>query len=136
MAEAVTAVMTVDGFEKWGEVTVRPRTVADSMLNIPGRTDRLLSGNPNPGRYAMNAATAVAIAQFAIVEPTDLVERIMASNDPRDVNFFYAFAEEYNELNQDFLKAAKEKKSGKTTGKDAASSSDTTETSSPPTEDG
>lgn len=132
-----TAIITVDGYEKWGEITVKPRTVADNMLHIPAEVDRLLQGNPQSSNSRVqNSAYAIATAKFAIVEPADLVEQVLRSTDPNDMAFFWAFMREYDTMNQDFLKSAETKKSGRTTGKKSASPSDTTETSSLLTLDG
>lgn len=135
-SEIQTAIIVVDGFEKWGEITVRQRTVRDSMISIPVKVDELLKGTPNPGNYQYNAAYAIAIAQFAILEPVGLVEQILSSPDENDINFFYRFSREYSGMNQDFFAAAQAKKSGETIGSESNLQSDTTVISSQPTIDG
>lgn len=125
------AYITVSGFEKWGEIGVRGRTVADSMLKIPARTEALLGANVDSAKgRAYYAASVVAIAEHAIVSPEGLVQDVMRSSDPEDVNFFYAFATEYAELNKDFISHVQKKKSGATTLKEPVSSSETEEDSS------
>jgi len=131
--EQQTAIITVDGFEKWGEITVRPRTVSATMFTIAPKAEKLMGDDPNPGNYLRNAAFAIATAKYAIVEPADLVDQVLSSSDPDDIDFFYRFVAEYAEMNKDFLSAAQQKKPGEAIGIESASPSDTTETSSPPT---
>jgi hypothetical protein len=131
------AYITVSGYEKWGEIGVRARTVADSMLKIPARTEALLGTNVESAKNrAYYAASIVAIAEHAIVSPPDLVQKVMASSDPKDVTFFYQFNEEYAKLNEDFIKHVKQKKSGETTGGESVSSLEIDEDSSQMTLDG
>lgn len=147
------ATLVVDGFEHLGPITVRPRTVGDTMLKIPGLVDQLLGSNMNPSAQSRYNALMIAIAQHAIVYPDDLVDRVLASNDPRDLqaelpveepkpggpktfrtSFFEQFAKEYGDWCEGKVEEARLGNSGKGskgTGKKSASTSETIEDSSP-----
>ena len=140
LAAAVTAeaseaaTITISGFEKWGPIVVRPKTVRDDNLRIPGLMERLLVGEDEPGARVLNNAWFISQATFAIVEPDDLVERVLDSPDPADAGFFYAFNKEYQAWLTARLENAQGKEPGegvtKAGGKSSVSSSETDETSS------
>jgi hypothetical protein len=131
-----TMSMTVKGFEHLGALIVRPRTIRDSMVSLPGLVDKLLGDNMNPSRNATNNANLIAIAQHAIVSPPNLVDKLLQSGNPKDIAFFLNFANEYADWLDQKSKEADQKKSGTTSGSESASTSDTSEISSPQTLDG
>ncbi|MBD2019346.1 hypothetical protein H6F43_04000 [Leptolyngbya sp. FACHB-36] len=131
---AETASLTVKGFEHLGVIVVRPRTMRDSMIVIPGLIDKLLGDNFQPSQSSAFNAGMIALASTVIVSPPSLVERVLKSTDDQDLNFFANFAQEYSNWLTARNKALHEKKSGaETDGKKSSSTSDTDATSSPPT---
>ncbi|NER79650.1 MAG: hypothetical protein F6K42_08720 [Leptolyngbya sp. SIO1D8] len=129
-----TTSMTVDGFEHLGVLIIRPRTLHDSMIDIPSLVDEMLKGNFYPSQNTIYNATAIAMAKSLIVSPPGLVERLLESTDSKDFQFFNEFGKQYQKWMNERVEAAREKKSGpdeEESGISSASSSETTETSSP-----
>lgn len=148
------ATMTVDGFEHLGVITVRPRTNMASAYVIPALQEkeiatamRLMQEIDPEGFSAANDmgdqtrfnSLVVAVARYAIVEPKDVVDRILDSSDPKDFGFFVQFAQEYGAWMDSQTEEAQGKKSGtapKASGKKSASLSATATDSPPLTLDG
>ena len=107
-----TASMTVDGYEHFGVLVVRPRTVRDTMITIPGLCDKILGGNLEPSTNTLYNAQMVALAQTVIVSPVDIVDRVLSSSKPEDIGFFLAFAQEYGRWIQHLSDESSKKKSG------------------------
>lgn len=142
------ATMTVDGFEHWGVITVRPRTNMASAYVIPALQEKELasamtlmqeidpegfSAANDMGDQTRFNSLVVAVARYAIVDPTDVVDQILASSDPKDFGFFVQFAQEYGAWMDRQTEEAQAKKSGrapKGSGKKSVSSSET-DTDSP-----
>ena len=124
-----TTSMTVPGFEHFGVLVVRPRTVRDSMVAIPSLVDRILGENFQPSQQSTFNAQLIALARTVIVAPIGIVDRILESDNDDDFRFFLAFGTEYGNWISDRTKAASEKKSGVTSGIESASTSGTGETS-------
>lgn len=134
-----TTSMTVDGFEHLGVLVVRPRTNRDSMITIPSVVDRILGDNMNPSQGTLYNATAIAMAEVLIVSPPGFVEQILESSDIQDLNFFGAFAGQYQRWQNELAETARGKGSGSVEagdGKRSASPSGTSTSSPPPTPDG
>lgn len=139
--KSAIAAMTVDGYEHFGVLLVKPLTQRDQVIGIPSLMDKELAAtdNLNPGAASYRGAQVLAYARAAIVSPPDLVDEILDSEDPRDANFFFAFNQQHNAWQLDLTKEAAEKKSGpatKATGSESASSSAIAETSSQPAQTG
>lgn len=134
-----TTSLTVDGFEHLGVLVVRPRTNRDSMITIPSVVDRILGDNMSPSPNTLYNATAIAMAECLIISPPGFVERILESSDLQDLNFFGAFAGQYQAWQNSLTEEARGKDSGtgeKDVGKKSVSPSDTSTGSPPPTPDG
>jgi hypothetical protein len=134
--ETTTATMTVEGFEHLGAIVVRPRTFRDSMIIIPLYVDQEINRamaeigieDVNPSGQLRYNAMMIAIARTVIVEPPDLVDKLLESTKGSDFTFFGKFAEEYTDWMDAQSEEAQEKKSGGTqrrgSGKKSASSSE------------
>lgn len=137
--ETKTAVMTVDGFEHRGLITVRPRKVKDK-LTIARLTDKYLFSdidgesleNIQVSPRTQYEANSYAIAKTVIVHPPGIVDEILESEDPRDwsalveieldgkkteveLSFFDSFLRDYSEWSDSLNAEAREKKSGRET---------------------
>lgn len=128
-----TISMTVKGYEHLGVIVVRPRTVGDSMTTIPKLVDKILGDDFNPSQNTAFNANLIALAQCVIVSPPGFVDTLLESTNDEDLRFFLAFAQEYAEWMQGRTEEAAKKKSGRISGTESASTSDTNETSSSPT---
>ncbi|MCD8487891.1 MAG: hypothetical protein LRZ84_14435 [Desertifilum sp.] len=111
-----TTSILIPEWEHLGAILIRPQTLNDAMLVIPSLVDKLLGTNLEPSRNTVFNASVIALAQTVIVSPPNLVEDILSSNDPRDLNFFIAFASEYKRWTDVQLEESKLKKFGKRSG--------------------
>ena len=133
--EAVaTESLIVTGFEEWGVIVVRPRSLRDSMVVIPNLIDQLLADNLNPSENSRFNAHLIAIAKTVIVSPPNFVDQVLASENIADLEWFNAFFVEYRAWMDARTEEASKKKQA--TGKKSASTSETSETSSQPMSDG
>lgn len=141
MGTVRTFPLTVPDFEYLGVIIVRLLTGQDRLINIPNLRDKAIGDNFNPSQMTLVYAETLAQASCAIVAPPDLVDNLLRDEDPEAVAFFFAFSKEYKALVDEHSEALRKKKSLKATpsnpdGNGSVSTSDTGETSSPPTQDG
>lgn len=111
-----TSSLTVTGFEHYGVLVVRPRTIRDSSIAIPSTADKILGDNFKPSQATAFNANLIALAMAVIVAPVHTVESVLNSSDDQDMGFFLAFATEYGQWMQERGKAIAQKKSGRTSG--------------------
>ncbi len=140
--------LTVPGFEFLGALQVKLLTGHDQIKKLNLR-DKLLDDNFNSRQGTNTFFDFIAEASLAIVSPPGLVDQLLNDPDPDMMAFFLAFYREYqlvvadnavNVRRKKYLEdqAAKAKREAKSEGdgNESASTSDTDETSSPPTPDG
>lgn len=129
-----TTSMVVDGYEHWGVLVIRPRTLRDSMITIPSVVDALLKDNMAPSQNTVYNATAIAMTKVLVVSPPGITNQVLESSSRKDLGFFNAFTKQYQEWMDAQTAEASEKKSGEVetaSGTESASWSETDATSSP-----
>jgi hypothetical protein len=141
MGTVRTFALTVPDFEYLGVIIVRLLTGQDRLITIPNLRDKALGDNFNPSQMSLVYAETLAQTSCAIVSPPDLVDTLLRDEDPEAVAFFFAFSKEYKALVDEHAATLREKKSlrvrqNSPDGNASASTSETAETSSPPTQDG
>lgn len=129
-----TVTMTVDGFEHWGPLVVRPLTMRDNLIAIPSEADKLIpSDNMAPSAAVTNGARALAMLKVVVVHPIDFADRLANSTALADMGFFAAFSRQYEQWMEAQAEEAQAKKSGTAqteTGKESAGTSGNTTDSS------
>jgi hypothetical protein len=135
--------LTVPGFEFLGVLSVKLLTGHDQIKKLNLR-DKLLDDNFDSRQNTNTYFEFIAEASLAIVSPPGLVDDVLNDTDPDMMNFFLAFYKEYRALVAQNAENIRKKKylemkakaASSPDGSASASTSETVETSSPPTQDG
>lgn len=88
-------------FEYIPSVTVKALTAYEQGVTLSTLIDKLLSANPNPSAETENTIKQIALARLAIIEPEQLVKKLLESYDGRALLFFESFFMKYSEWLQE-----------------------------------